>query len=116
MQLAIEARDQGLPQKKDRTTVNVFVKRNINSPVFETPVVNISLPENRAVGTVVASMEAKDADGVCLHVASKSRVYFTQNSNNSDDSIYRILSSINWPKQVPGTITSALTHTEASSL
>ena len=60
----MEASDHGLPPLSDFITVRVKVQRNINSPVFSEPTVNISLPENRPTGTLVATVTATDADDV----------------------------------------------------
>ena len=63
-QLRIEVHDQGLPQKNDHTTVHINVQRNINRPLFEQNVVNISLPENRPRDSLVATVKATDQDDV----------------------------------------------------
>ncbi|XP_041845363.1 protocadherin gamma-C5-like isoform X4 [Melanotaenia boesemani] len=62
-ELLLTASDGGNPVKTGTTKVIVTVlDNNDNVPVFKRPFYNISVPENRAVGSVLLQVEATDAD------------------------------------------------------
>ncbi len=63
-QLSIIAQDKGYPPLTDRTTVRVYVQRNLNAPRFSRGVYNASITENDPVGYEVLTVQATDADGV----------------------------------------------------
>ena len=61
--LYILAKDSGTPQRTGTLTLDFIVKdENDNKPVFDDPVVNVSVTEDIAVGKVVYTFRALDID------------------------------------------------------
>jgi protocadherin Fat 4 len=60
--LSIVVQDKGYPPLQDRATVRINVERNLNAPVFEKNVYNITITENRPVNNEVVTVKASDAD------------------------------------------------------
>ncbi|KAL6472182.1 hypothetical protein MHYP_G00183700 [Metynnis hypsauchen] len=61
--LMLTAKDGGSPQRSGTAVIHVTIlDANDNVPVFSQKVYNVNLPENTALGTVVAAVTATDAD------------------------------------------------------
>ncbi|XP_037403044.1 protocadherin beta-16-like isoform X16 [Pygocentrus nattereri] len=61
--LTLTAKDGGSPQRSGTAVIHVTIlDANDNVPVFGQKVYNVHLPENAALGTVVAAVTATDAD------------------------------------------------------
>ena len=69
-QLYVMATDSGLPRLSDHATVTVSVRRNLNAPVFSAKVYEVEVPEDMAVGDLVTTVVATDADKVIAHTAT----------------------------------------------
>ena len=62
-QLRLLARDFGYPSQTATATVGIFVRRNLVAPTFiNVDTVRVVIPENAAVGTFIADLNATDSD------------------------------------------------------
>ncbi len=58
----MRATDGGTPQRTDSTVVEVRVDRNVNKPVFDPQTYTARVLETLPLGSVVATVTARDAD------------------------------------------------------
>uniref|UniRef100_A0A3B5KKQ0 Cadherin domain-containing protein n=1 Tax=Takifugu rubripes TaxID=31033 RepID=A0A3B5KKQ0_TAKRU len=91
--LVMVAVDGGNPQRSGTATIQITVlDANDNAPVFEQAVYKADLPENAALGTVVLTVSASDADeGVngevtyeFSRISDKAKKVFTLNSKTGE--------------------------------
>ena len=61
-QFQVELRDGGGLVADNRATVNVFVLRNKQPPIFFTDVYNVTIREDVSINTEVVTVSATDAD------------------------------------------------------
>uniref|UniRef100_A0A3P8V5H9 Si:dkey-262j3.7 n=1 Tax=Cynoglossus semilaevis TaxID=244447 RepID=A0A3P8V5H9_CYNSE len=85
--LTIEATDEGVPPLSSTCVVAVLVADvNDNAPRFKDPVINIFVKENSAVGGVIHTMTADDADA-----EENARVTFSVITNNKNNVIGSVI-------------------------
>jgi hypothetical protein len=62
IQLLVQAADNGYPARTDLAVVTVYVNRNLNAPIFNPRVYNITILDNRILGDVITTVRATDSD------------------------------------------------------
>ena len=93
----LQATDGGSPQLSTNTTILVnIIDCNDNSPIISPPVIELSLPENTQVGTVVADFNATDIDTgasgvVTYHQQEDSVNFFTIDASTGEVTLIRAL-------------------------
>jgi len=58
----VQAKDGGSPPRTDTAVVHVTVDRNLNKPVFDPQSYVSHVSETLQLGSVIATVAAKDAD------------------------------------------------------
>ena len=62
-QLRLLASDFGYPSLTSTATVGITVRRNLRTPLFtNTNTIRVVIPENAAIGTFIADLNATDSD------------------------------------------------------